>query len=437
VRGQGLCKLVVDSAAGQQEESDTSNLGQHDQNAICCTQNSVSPWYDDIKFCLEHGSAPRHLDPTKRRALRLNSASFHLVNGILFHQNFDGVLMHCLEKDEAEKVLLELHAGEAGGHFGGDTTAHKVLRAGYYWPMLFRDAHALCRKCTICQKASGRLQKPAFPLQPVSVDSPFQQWGLDIIGPINPPSSQQHNFIITTTDYFTRWSEATALRTVNTSQVIAFLNSNIITRFGIPDCLVFDNASYFSSLEMREFSLEKGIKLKYSASYYPQGNGLAESTNKNLIKIIKRTVAENHKNWHNALLNALWADRVTPKVVVGNSPFFLVYGREAILPPHILLPSLQLSQKIQEEDCPPLENRINALMKLEEVRAQAKRKLDQHQLLVKSWFDSNSASDRNFEVGDLVLKWDKPHEGKGEHTKFQNLWLGPFLIAEKLGPSTF
>jgi hypothetical protein len=40
--------------------------------------------------------------------------------------------MCCLEKDEAEKVLLELHAGEAGGHFSGDTTAHKVLRAGYY-----------------------------------------------------------------------------------------------------------------------------------------------------------------------------------------------------------------------------------------------------------------------------------------------------------------
>jgi hypothetical protein len=231
---------------------------------------------------------------------------------------------------------------------------------------------------------------------------------------------------VTTTNYFTQWSKAAALRTVNTSQVISFLNSNIITRFGIPDSLVFDNASYFFSLEMSKFTLEKGIKLKYSASYYPQGNGLAESTNKNLNKIIKRTVVENHKNWHNALLNALWDDRVTPKAAIGNSPFFLVYGREAILPPHILLPSLQLLQKAQEENCPPLENRINALMKLEEVRAQAKRKLDQHQLLVKSWFDSNFAFDINFEVCDLVLKWDKLHEGKGEHTKFQNLWLGPF-----------
>jgi hypothetical protein len=189
LRGQGLCKLVADSKIGQQEDSDTSNLGQSDQSLICCAQNLFSPWYDDIRFCLEHGSAPRHLDPTKRRELRLKFTSFHLVNGVLFRQNFDGVLMHCLEKDEAGKVLLELHAGEAGGHFGGDTTSHKVLRAGYYWPMLSRDTHALCRKCIIYQKASGWLQKLAFPLQPISVDSPFQQWGLDIIGPINPLSS--------------------------------------------------------------------------------------------------------------------------------------------------------------------------------------------------------------------------------------------------------
>jgi len=102
-----------------------------------------------------------------------------------------------------------------------------------------------------------------------------------------------------------------------------------------------------------------------------------------------------------------------------------------------LLPSLQLLHKVQEEECPPIENWINTLLKLEEVRTRAKQKSDQHQKIVKSWFNTSSSSKINFNIGDLVLKWDKADENKGEHTKFQNLWLGPFVISEKLGSSYF
>ena len=83
---------------------------------------------------------------------------------------------------------------------------------------------------------------------------------------------------------------------VNTNQVLHFLETNIITRFGVPKTLVFDNASYFSSGELNEFALENGIRLRYSSNYYPQGNGLIESINKNLLKFLKRSIAENHKN---------------------------------------------------------------------------------------------------------------------------------------------
>jgi hypothetical protein len=134
VRGQGLCKLVADSVEEQQSQINVSTVNQHNENQICCTQVVANSWFDDIKFYLTHGSAPRHLDPKKRRALRLKSAPFQLVNDVLFHKNFDSVLMRCLERDEAEKVLSELHAGEAGGNFGGDTTAHKVLRLGTIGP---------------------------------------------------------------------------------------------------------------------------------------------------------------------------------------------------------------------------------------------------------------------------------------------------------------
>jgi hypothetical protein len=99
----------------------------------------------------------------------------------------------------------------------------------------------------------------------------------------NPHSSKQHRYILTTTDYFTHWTEAIPLTKVNDEMVMNFLEQHIITRFGMPNSLVFDNATYFSSLKLSEFSLEKGITLKYTTNYYPQGNGLVESTNKNLI----------------------------------------------------------------------------------------------------------------------------------------------------------
>ena len=85
-------------------------------------------------------------------------------------------------------MMVELHVSEAVGHFGGDTTTLKVIRDGYYWPTLFKDAYTLFLKCIICQKAVGRVKKVAFPLQHVTVDTPFQQWGLEIIGLIIPSS---------------------------------------------------------------------------------------------------------------------------------------------------------------------------------------------------------------------------------------------------------
>ena len=59
------------------------------------------------------------------------------------------------------------------------------------------------------------------------------------------------------------------------------------------------------------------------------------------------------------------------------------------------------------------------------------------QEVVKRWFDKHKAGKKDLEVGDLVLKWDHPHDEKGKHTKFQQLWVGPFQITAKLGPATY
>ena len=106
------------------------------------------------------------------------------------------------------------------------------------------------------------------------ITEPFEQWGLHIIGETKPNSSLLHKYILTATDYFTRWVEAVPLRKINEDEVISFLQDHIMTRFGVPVSLVFDNAKYFSSIKLTAFAHDKGIKLHYSANYYPQGHGL-------------------------------------------------------------------------------------------------------------------------------------------------------------------
>ena len=129
---------------------------------------------------------PEHWSPKKRRALHLKSALYQIIDGVLFRKNYDGVFLRYLEQEDANKVVAELHDGPAGGHFSRDTIAHKILRAGYYWPTLFKDAHAHVRKCDACHRCVGRQAKAAGPLKPVIISEPFKQWGIDIIGEINP-----------------------------------------------------------------------------------------------------------------------------------------------------------------------------------------------------------------------------------------------------------
>jgi len=185
-----------------------------------------------------------------------------------------------------------------------------------------------------------------LPLKPISNEKPFQQWGLDFIGEIHPSSSGQHKWILIATDYFTKWIEAIPCRQANDSTIIQFLKTNILSIFGCPEKIITDNATAFKSKKMISFYHKYHITLGHSTTYYPQGNGLAESSNKSLINIIKKLLEENKKNWHKKLVNALWVDRLKKKRSIGTSPYELVYGMEERFPSSLGIPVIKLLQEI-------------------------------------------------------------------------------------------
>jgi hypothetical protein len=110
---------------------------------------------------------------------------------------------------------------------------------------MFKDSYKFVRKCNPCQNFLGKTKRDAITLQKTMVEKPFFQWGLYVIGPINPKYSKGHSYIITTTNYFTKWQEVMALRNAESEQSIHFLKENIFSRFGVLENFIIDNGSIF------------------------------------------------------------------------------------------------------------------------------------------------------------------------------------------------
>ncbi|KAK3009912.1 hypothetical protein RJ639_011482 [Escallonia herrerae] len=89
----------------------------------------------------------------------------------------------CLSPREADYALREVHEGICGQHLGGRSLAHKILRQGYYWLGMQKDAVSFTRKCDQCQKFALISHMPAIPLNILTSPIPFAMWGMDILGP--------------------------------------------------------------------------------------------------------------------------------------------------------------------------------------------------------------------------------------------------------------
>jgi hypothetical protein len=264
------------------------------------------------------------MNPKEKRTLKMKVNQYVLISDILFRRNFDGILLICIDENQPHGFIKEFHEGICDKHFSPTATAHKIIKVGFCWPSIFMDLHAAIRICLSCQQFSGKMKKYVMPLQSIMVEQPFSQWGLDVIGMINLKYSKGHMYILTSTDYFTKWPKVMVLKKVDAKELIRFLKANILSRFGVPDKFIIDNGLIFIGSKLTEFCGQYGIIMGQSLNYYPQGNGLAESTNKTLVQVLKKTIDSNLRNRHMKLIEALWESRKTPKDSTRMSLYLLV-----------------------------------------------------------------------------------------------------------------
>jgi hypothetical protein len=118
------------------------------------------------------------------------------VYDALYRRSCDGILLRCLAGNEVIDALNEVDAGVYGSHQSGPKLHYQLRHLGYYWPTTFDDSMKFAKKCHQCQIDADFIHQPHEPIHPTKMSWPFKMWGMNVVGPIHPPSSKGNRFIL-------------------------------------------------------------------------------------------------------------------------------------------------------------------------------------------------------------------------------------------------
>ncbi|RVW35306.1 Transposon Tf2-12 polyprotein [Vitis vinifera] len=269
------------------------------------------PWYHDIYHFLRLGVYPEVATAKDRRALRQLAARFVICGETLYRRSADEMLLLCLDRASADRVMREL--------------------------IMETDCCQFVQRCPECQIHGDLIHVSSSELHALTSPWPFSVWGIDIIGKISPKSSSGHEFILVTIDYFTKWVEAASYARLTLSEVASFIISHIICRYGVPHELISDKGVHFRA-EVDTLVQRYSIRHHRSSAYRPQTNG---------------------------------AHRTSFRTSTGATPYSLVYGMEAVLPVKIEMGSLRVASEQQIPKADWAQARFDQLNLLNERRLRA------------------------------------------------------------------
>ncbi|VFQ76192.1 unnamed protein product [Cuscuta campestris] len=181
-------------------------------------------------------------------------------------------------------------------------------------------------------------ERPATNYTPISSVIPFSRWGIDIVRAL-PKGAGQARWIVVAIDYYTKWVEAEPLAGITGRQMIDFVRTNILCRFGVPKQIISDNGTQFEEAEFQDFLKTWGIQHTKVSVAYTQANGQVENVNRTIIDGMKKKLLSEGSKWVDELPRILWTYKTTPRRATGDTPFGLTYGFEARDPAEVVIPT--------------------------------------------------------------------------------------------------
>ena len=323
--------------------------------------------------------------------------------------------MQLVVPPSCRKMVLEgAHDGYVGGHLGIEKTTDKVSKS-YFWSTLLKDVMQYVQTCETCQRK--KLAKERRPMQDMPMpSSPMEIVGIDTCGPF-PVSATGNKYVCTIVDHFSGWPEAYAIPDKSANTIAQLLLNDFIPRHGCPRLVISDQGTEYCNALLNQVHKELGISRIRTSSYHPQSNGKTERFHRVMNEMIQKQISEEQTKWDEILQPCLGAYRMSKNESTKYSPYFVMYGRDPVLPVDTLL---QPRHRYTGEEYVPamFEHLHNAYAQVASNMQQAR---EHNKSLI-----SNTAIPSNFKPGDLVYYFD-PSVQPGNSTKL--------TLLEKLLPN--
>ena len=370
---------------------------------------------------------PTNLNNEQRAAIKRKARYFIILNDQLYKKNKNNPNrpIKVVKESEVEDVLYHTHSDPLAGHFSIEET-YRRIKIRYYWPQMYNDVRRYVQTCDECQRRGKN--RRIEPLHPIKVGQPFDRLGMDIVGPL-PRSKNGNAYIMVATEYLTKWPEARAIPNAKASLVVLFFYEDIICRHGCPKEILTDRGTHFVNEMLDSLCENLGVKHKLSTAYHPQTNGLVERFNRTLCEALAKYINEHKDDWDLYISSVLFAYRTKRHSTTRHELFYLMYGRDAVLPVEFAISTSQ--NECPTEHCSDdLLDRVHTLtgkvigdrLETQDVIHKAQEK----QILR---HDDNLREVVRFKIGDSVLLYQSQLRGK---KKLEDRWKGPYFIHEVL-----
>jgi transposase InsO family protein len=276
------------------------------------------------------------LELVKRLQYNPNESELKITDNLLLIRASDGIFRVYVPAAARLRILDHVHGGtRLSGHQGRDRTLN-ILRREYWWPGMAQQTRHFVQSCLACTIAKTPVQR-ATGLERISRTSahPFDIVAMDFVGPL-PETGRGNKFLLTWIDTFSNWSEAVPVPDVTSATLAEALYESLLCRHGVPNYILTDRGRQFVG-NMNRILLELiGAKHMTTTAYSPNANGICERMHRYLGEQFRTLSSNELKDWDKFVPAIMFTFRNGISKATGNSPYFIIHGRDPKLPDPVL-----------------------------------------------------------------------------------------------------